>query len=106
MWPSELQDYDYQQLESYWFRFRELAAIEETDPNRKRNVENIKHAIETLYNESVGLMKELIEKGYFDAIAGKIDPRYMAKQLNITTSKLGNMRKGLMQETAELIGYV
>lgn len=103
---KQLEEYDYERLENYWFRFREFVAIDETNPIKKRNIDNIKNAIESLYNESEGLMRELIERGYFDAIAGKIDSQYMAKQLDITPSKLGNMRKGLMKETAELIGWV
>lgn len=103
---SDLQDYDYKQLESYWFRFKELAATEETNPTKKRNIDNIKKTIEALYNESDELMREFIECGYFNAVTKEIDLKYMADELGISTFKLKHMRKGLMRETAKLIGWV
>lgn len=105
MWLSDLQEHDYQRLESYWFRFKEIAAKTYESENQQRNSKNIIEAIEKLYNESDGVMRGLIEKGYFDSAAGTMDP-YMAEQLGITKVKLSYMRKGLMQETAELIAYV
>src|SRR5690554_6183576 len=105
-WFRELEEHDYEKLESYWFRFQELATSEETNPVKRKTVDSIVNAIETLYNESEGLMREFIEQGYFDSAVKKIDPQYMSKQLGITKSKLDHMRKVLMKDTAKLIEWV
>ena len=102
---SELEDHDYQVLESYWFRYSELAVAEYKTEQERKNLKDITEAIEKLYNESDGVMRELIEQGYFNATTETMDP-YMAEQLGITKVKLSYMRNGLMQETAELIAYV
>lgn len=104
---NPLEDHDYQVLEDYWFRYKELAATDDIENElKKKNAEGITQAIETLYNESDGVMRDFIEQGYFNAITREVDSAYMAKHLNITRSKLGWMRKGLMEETAEIICYV
>ena len=105
MWLSDLQEHDYQHLESYWFRFKEIVDKKYESENQQRNSKNIIEAIEKLYNESDGIMRELIEQGYFNSNDKKLDP-YIHEQLGITINKLSYMRKGLMQETAELIAYV
>ena len=106
MWLSDLQDYHYVNLESYWFDYKELASEKSDYEPRRRHLKNVVEAIEKIYNnEPDGVMKELIEQGYFSAKDKKLDP-YIHEQLGVTKVKLSRMRSGLMQETAELIGYV
>ena len=103
---SDLQDHDYQVLEDYWFDFKEIATEKSDYEPRQRHLKNVVGAIERLYNESDGVTRELIEQGYFNPIAKQIDNKYMAKELGVTQTKLSRVREGLMQETAELIGFV
>lgn len=106
MWLSDLQDHHYASLESYWFDYKELATEKSDREPRQRHLKNIVEAIEKIYNnEPDGTMKELIEQGYFNAKDKKLDP-YIHEQLGISKVRLSYLRKGLMQETAELIGYV
>lgn len=104
---NPLEDHDYQVLENYWFRYKELAATDDIENElEKKNAEGITQAIETLYNESDGVMRDFVEQGYFNAITREVDSKYMAKHLNITETKLSRMRKGLMKEMAEIICYI
>lgn len=102
---NELEDHDFEILESYWLRFGELSNVE--DERKKLQAENIKKTIEQQYNESDGLMRAFIETAYFGSAATQNEAMYEAEEVHgIKRTKYNHIRKILLRKTAEGIGWV
>lgn len=102
----QLEEQDYEVLESYWINFKDLVEQPESNPKRVESIKNIITAVTTLYNDSDGIMRDFIEFSYFDTENGLVNRNNAVTELKLTKNKVSILRKSLLEDTAKLIGWV
>jgi len=71
-----------------------------------QNLKQITHVVESLYHESEGDLKVIVDMRYWDAERNCYEWEEIADQLNMSRSKVLRLRNGLLDDTADLIGWV
>lgn len=102
-----LNEHDYNVLESYWFRFKELSKME-VEGLRAENINQILEAISRLYNEGNAFTKDFIDVAYFqtDFTIRQLNYSHIAEQLDVSSYKVKAVRNGLLKDMAEMICWV
>lgn len=71
-----------------------------------QNLKHITHVVESLYRESDGDLKVIVDMRYWDLERNCFEWEEIADQLNMSRSKVLRLRNGLLDDTASLIGWV